>query len=147
MRTVSLRTLALLALLVPGRLVAQENPDQTAVQRVIATFADNVHTGNLAANDALFMARGVHILTGNAALHNWAAFRDDHLMAEIARYQGARYAHTGVESTIRGNIAWAAFRWQVSGSGETPAPVLGRGTAVLEKVGDRWLIAHLHFSR
>ncbi len=65
----------------------------------------------------------------------------------MARYPNLRYAHTGVESSVRGNIAWAAFRWQMSSAGEGPAPVLGRGSAVLEKIDGRWRIAHLHLSR
>jgi ketosteroid isomerase-like protein len=35
----------------------------------------------------------------------------------------------------------------MAGDGDTPAPMLGRATAVLEKLGGSWKIAVLHFSR
>ena len=131
----------------PASLSAQDTAERAAVQRVLVAFANNVHTGRLAENEALFTPTGVHILTGDEALHSWAEYRDQRLAPELARYTGVRYAHTGVETSVRGNIAWAAFRWQMSGAGDGPAPVLGRATAVLEKLGEGWLIAHLHFSR
>jgi hypothetical protein len=131
----------------PASLAAQDTAERAAVQRVLVAFANNVHTGRLAENEALFTPTGVHILTGDEALHSWAEYRDQQLAPELARYTGVRYAHTGVETSVRGGVAWAAFRWQMSGAGDGPAPVLGRATAVLEKIGEGWLIAHLHFSR
>ena len=147
MRPTLLALTLLVASSAPAGLTAQDTAERAAVQRVLVAFANNIHTGALAANEALFTPSGVHILTDDEALHGWAEFRDVRLVPELARYAGARYAHTGVESSVRGRIAWAAFRWQMSGSGETPAPVLGRASAVLEKIGEEWKIAHLHFSR
>ncbi len=147
MRGPLLASMMALAFLVPASARAQPTAEQTAVQRVIAAFADGIHTGRLADIDGIFAPSGVHILTDNAALHGWAEYRDLHLMPEMARYSDLRYAHTGIESSVRGSIAWAAFRWQMSSAGGEPAPVLGRGSAVLEKIDDRWRIAHLHLSR
>ena len=147
MRKPVLTSALALALLVPAVASAQENADREAVQAVITSFADAIHTNQLGNIDALFAARGVHIVVDNAALHGWGEYRDDYLMPELARYPETRYAHTGIESSMRGNIAWVAFRWQMSSAGDGPAPVLGRGSAVLEKIDNRWLIAHLHVSR
>jgi hypothetical protein len=142
-----LTSIVVLALLLPAAASAQENPERAAVQQVIASLADGIHTNQLGNIDGLFAPRGVHIIVDDAALHGWAEYRDDYLMPEMARYPELRYAHTGIESSIRGNIAWVAFRWQMSSGGEGPAPVLGRGSAVLEKIDNRWLIAQLHVSR
>ena len=117
------------------------------MRRVITDLADGIHTGQLADIDALFAPSGVHIILDNMALHGWAEYRDEHLRPEMARFSDLRYAHTGVETSLRGNIAWVAFRWQMSSAGPGPAPVLGRASAVLEKIDDRWQIAHLHLSR
>ncbi len=136
-----------LAVIVPVSAFAQANEDRAAVRGVITALADGIHTNALAEIDALFAPSGVHILVDNAALHGWGEYRDDHLMPEMARYSDLRYAHTGIESSVRGNIAWAAFRWQMSSAGDGPAPVLGRGSAVLEKIEGSWRIAHLHLSR
>ena len=53
--------------------------------------------------------------------------------------------HTRVEPTVRGNVAWASFRREISRSGTMQEE--GRGTAVLEKVDAQWTIVHLHMSR
>ena len=147
MRRPSLFSMIALGVLVPGSVNAQAADDRADVQRVITAFADGIHTGALGGIDALFAPSGVHILVGDAALHGWADYREERLRPEMARYSGLRYAHTAIESSVRGNIAWAAFRWQMSGADGGPAPVLGRGTAVLEKINGQWLIAHLHLSR
>lgn len=130
----------------PTPLVAQDSAERAAVQRVIAGYAQSVQSENLAAIEGAF-APGLHILTGASALHSWAEYRDQHLRPETARFRGLRYTHSGIETTIRGNVAWANFRWQMAGDGDTPAPALGRGTAVLEKLDGSWKIAVLHFSR
>ncbi len=147
MRSPLLASMIALAFLVPATVNGQQSADRAAVQRVITAFADGIHTNALADIDALFAPSGVHILIDNQALHGWAEYRDFHLKPEMARYSGLRYAHTGIESSVRGNIAWAAFRWQMSSAGDGPAPVLGRGSAVLEKIDGSWKIAHLHLSR
>jgi ketosteroid isomerase-like protein len=147
MRRPLLTSVLALALLVPVAASAQADAERAAVQEVITAFADGIHTNQLGTIDALFAPRGVHIVVDDAALHGWGEYRDDYLMPEMARYPGLRYAHTGIEASMRGNIAWVAFRWQMSSAGDGPAPVLGRGSAVLEKIDNRWLIAHLHVSR
>ncbi len=147
MRRPLLASMMSLAFLVPASASAQQTEERAAVRQVITAFADGIHTNQLVGIDRLFAPSGVHILLDNQALHGWAEYHDFHLRPEMARYPDLRYAHTGIESSVRGNIAWASFRWQMSSAGEGPAPVLGRGSAVLEKIGDRWLIAHLHLSR
>ena len=135
-----------LTVLVPASMSAQREA-RMAVQQVISAFADGIHSNRLADVDALFAPSGVHIILDNETLHGWGEYRDQYLKTEMARYPNLRYAHTGVESSVRGNIAWAAFRWQMSSAGNGPAPILGRGSAVLEKIEGQWRIAHLHLSR
>jgi ketosteroid isomerase-like protein len=147
MRKPMLASVIALAFLIPASASAQQSEERAAVQRVIAAFADGIHTDQLAEIEALFAPSGVHILVDNAALHGWAEYRDQHLLPEMESYSDVRYAHTGIESSVRGNIAWSAFRWQMSSAGDGPAPVLGRGSAVLEKIDGNWRIAHLHLSR
>ena len=124
----------------------QDTAERAAVQRVLSGYAQDIQSGNLASIEAAF-APGAHILTGTAALHSWAEYRDQNLKPETARFTGLRYTHSGIETTVRGTVAWANFRWQMAGTADTPAPVLGRGTAVLEKLEGTWKIAVLHFSK
>jgi ketosteroid isomerase-like protein len=125
---------------------APDNQERAAVQRVITGYATNLQSGNLAAIEAMF-GPGLHILTGSSALHSWAEYRDQALNPEVARFTGLRYTHSGIETTVRGNVAWSNFRWQIAGTSDTPPPVLGRATAVLEKIDGAWKIVALHFSK
>jgi ketosteroid isomerase-like protein len=137
-------------LVLPGAREAKaqvpDNQDRAAVQRVITGYATNVQSGNFAAIEATF-GPGIHILTGSSALHSWAEYRDQALQPEIVRFTGLRYTHSGIETTVRGNVAWSNFRWQMAGTSENPPPVLGRGTAILEKLDGQWKIVALHFSK
>ncbi len=147
MRKPLLAAIVVLTVLVPASITAQQREARQAVQQVVAAVADGIHSNRLADVDTLFAPTGVPIILDNEALHGWEEYRDQYLKAEMARYPNLRYAHTGVEASVRGNVAWAAFRWQMSSRGEGPAPVLGRASVVLEKIDGRWLIAHLHLSR
>jgi ketosteroid isomerase-like protein len=124
---------------------AAPNPERAAVQQVITRFGEHIRAGELDAIAALFPPRGVHILTDDATTHGWAEYRDEHLRPEMA-YHGGHYVHSAVEAVVREDVAWVAFRREF-GPPDTPARVSGRGTAVLEKRDDGWVIVHLHMSR
>jgi ketosteroid isomerase-like protein len=128
-----------------GYAQAPPNPDRTAVQQLITRFGERIQAGDVDAIAALFPARGVHILTDDATTHGWAEYRDDHLRPEMARHEG-HYVHTAVEAVVRENVAWVAFRREF-GLPDGPGQVSGRGTAVLEKRDEAWIIVHLHMSR
>lgn len=150
MRRTLMAVVVLAGLVLPVKVVAQQaapDPERTAVAAVIMRFAEKVQANDLAALDSVFPARGVHILADTATTHSWAEYRDRFLKPEMARYSGFGYAHSAVEAVVRGNISWVAFRrqWSRGASGATPVP--GRGTAVLEKRDNRWIIVHLHMSQ
>lgn len=149
MRRPLLVGLLLVTTLFPSLLSAQRapNPERDAVQSMIADFATHVQANDLSALDSFFPPRGLHILTDNATTHGWAEYRDEYLKPELARYPDLRYTHTAIEPVVRGNVAWVAFRRELSSSTAGAEPVQGRGTAVLEKRDGRWLIVHLHMSR
>ena len=149
MRAYLMGGLLALSLAAPTLVAAQAPPDtqdRAAVQRVITGYATSVQAGDFAAVEAVF-GPGLHILTGASALHSWAEYRDQALKPELARFAGLRYTHSGIETTVRGNVAWSNFRWQMAGTGDTPPPLLGRATAVLEKLEGQWRIVALHFSK
>ena len=149
MRTKLMAGLLALAFALPTLAVAQAPPDsrdRAAVQRVLTGYAASVQSGDYAAVEALF-GPGLHILTGPLALHSWAEYRDQELKPAAARFGGLRYTHSGIETTVRGDVAWSNFRWQMAGTADTPPPVLGRATAVLERLDGQWKIVALHFSK
>lgn len=139
--------LALCAALLPSIASAQlvGDPERAAVQRVIVAYAENIQAGTYAPIEAL-LTPGAHILVGNLALHSFAEYRDV-LQPEVARFPNLRYTHTGIETIVRGNVAWSNFRWQMASPSGNPANVVGRGTMILEKINNQWMIAHIHFSQ
>jgi hypothetical protein len=124
------------------------DPERAAARQVLLAMATHIQEGKWEQADSLFATRGVHILADTSAYHSWAEYRDKQLKPDLARYGDLTLAHTGVEAQVRGTIAWVAFK-QVVGGNTTPAsaPRVGRGSAVLEKINDRWTIVHLHISR
>ncbi|MEX2282058.1 MAG: nuclear transport factor 2 family protein [Gemmatimonadota bacterium] len=124
------------------------DPERDAVRQLILSFAQNVQSGNLAALDSMFPARGVHILTDTATVHGLSEYRDRFLKPELARFTDLKFEHASVEAVVRGTVAWVAFRQNLSGNTATgPVQQSGRGTAVLEKRDGKWIIVHLHVSR
>jgi hypothetical protein len=124
------------------------DPERAAARQVILEMADHIQGGNWAQADSLFAMRGVHILADTFAFHSWAEYRDKQFKPDLARYNDLKLTHTGVEATVRGDVAWVAFRQEVAGAmASAPASKVGRGSAVLEKRDGRWTIVHLHISR
>ena len=124
------------------------DPERAAARQVVQELGANLQDGNWARADSLFAPRGLHVLVDTLALHSWAEYRDKHLKPMLAQFPGAKVAHTAVEAVVRGSVAWVAFRQEVSGSGSSaPSPRVTRGTAVLEKLNERWTIVHYHVSR
>lgn len=133
---------------VPAHAQSAPNPDRVAVQELIVRMGEGIQSGNFAAVDSLFPARGLHILTDTLTLHGWAEYRDQHLKPEVARFSDLSFRHTAVEAVVRGDVAWVAFRQLINGSTASGTPAVnGRATAVLERREGRWLIVHLHVSR
>jgi hypothetical protein len=124
------------------------DPERAAARQVILEMATHIQAGNWGQADSLFAQRGVHILADTSAFHSWAEYRDKQFKPDLARYNDLKLTHTGVEATVRGDVAWVAFRQEVAGAmASAPASKVGRGSAVLEKRDGRWIIVHLHISR
>ncbi len=140
-------TIPVLLMFVPALASAQRVPDpeRAAVAEVITSLGEYFQARDMSGAEALFRSGGLHILTDDATTHGWAEYRDQHLRPELDAIGSLDYAHTRVEPTVRGIVAWASFRREISGSGTMQEE--GRGTAVLEKVDAKWTIVHLHMSR
>ncbi|MBI3981295.1 MAG: nuclear transport factor 2 family protein [Gemmatimonadetes bacterium] len=128
--------------------LAGQTPDQDAVRRVIEAVAEFSQAKNLAAMDTLFApGGGVDIIEGAGVNHGWVDYRDNHLGRELAEFQNFQYRHYAIEPTVRGNVAWTSFRYDMAV--DTPNGHIeteGRGTAVLERRDGRWVIVHQHTS-
>ncbi len=138
---------ALLGGIVVSKAQAQ-TPDRDAVIAVVEAVAAFSQAKNLSAMDTLFASdRGIHIIEGAGVNHGWADYRDNHLGPELESSENFQYRFYGVEPTVRGDVAWSSFRYDLAVDTERGhIEREGRGTAVLEKRDGRWQIVHLHTS-
>jgi ketosteroid isomerase-like protein len=121
------------------------NPERAAVVRIIEAVAELIQAGNLSAVDTLYAPRGVHIIEGIRVSHGWAEHRDSVLKPDIEHLHELHYRYYGVEAQVRESVAWASFRYELSGHAASgPVATEGRGTAVLEKQEGKWVIVHMH---
>ena len=143
-----LKGLAVLMLPVFARIVAGQTDDAAAVRAVVEAVATHSQAKDLAGLDSLYAPDlWVRIVEGAGMNNGWVDYRDHHLKPGLAEFENFRYRYFDIEPQLRGNVAWAAFRYELAV--DTPqghVEVDGRGTAVLEKRGDRWVIVHLHTS-
>jgi ketosteroid isomerase-like protein len=77
----------------------------------------------------------------------WAQYRDHHLGPELEAFRNFRYRPSEIEPHVVGDIAWAIFRYTLRADYQDQTlDHVGRGTAILEMRGDRWVVRHSHTS-
>lgn len=137
----------LVVTLIAGIVQAQVT-DTAAVRRVVAAIAEMSQAGNTAALDTLFAHDAwVQVIEGAGVNNGWVDYRDHHLEPELERFRNFRLRYFDVEPQVRGNVAWAAFRYEVAFDGpQGHTESEGRGTVILEKRDGRWLVVHRHTS-
>lgn len=148
MKCAHLMTAGLIVALSPAAPAQAQTSDTAAVRRVAAAIAEMTQAGNVAALDTLFAPDAwVRIIEGAGVNNGWVDYRDHHLGPELAAFSNFRERYYDIEVQVRSSVAWAAFRYEVAFDGpQGHTESEGRGTAILEKRGDRWLIVHRHTS-
>jgi len=136
---------AILLMSVPLR---AQSSDVDSVRAVLVAYAEGMQAKDLDAMEALVApGRDLHIIEGAGVNHGWADYRDHHLGPELERAETFEIRYHAVEPQVRGNFAWTSFRYDLLAEMDgNEINMEGRGTAVLEKRDDRWLIVHLHTS-
>ena len=147
MRNVHLRVALYLLFAVPALLTAQ-SAEEDQIRELVESMAEYAQVGDLEALGELYAAgEDVHIIEGSGVNHGWTDYRDHHLAPELAEFENFTYRYYNVEPQVRGDVAWASFRYELAT--DTPSghvEVEGRGTAILERREGRWLIVHTHTS-
>ncbi|MBX9929556.1 MAG: nuclear transport factor 2 family protein [Gemmatimonadaceae bacterium] len=147
------RTLAVLILstTVAGRTAAQDhvqaaptsapNPRVAAVVQSIQGLFAAAERNDLAALDSIYAGDSLLVLEGAGINRGWKDYRDNHLGPELKEFQNFRYRPFEIEARVTGDLAWATFRYALSADTPTgKADVVGRGTAILERRGTRWVV-------
>jgi ketosteroid isomerase-like protein len=121
-------------------------PDDGARRTIEALFRA-VEQKDLAALDTLYAGDRLTVIEGAGINRGWADYRDHHLAPELKEFTDFRYRTADIEVELHGDMAWAIFRYTLQAKmGERTLDMVGRGTAVLEQRGDRWVIRHTHTS-
>jgi ketosteroid isomerase-like protein len=122
--------------------------EETAVRRVVAAVASLQEANDSAGLDTLFASvPRVGIIERSGVNHGWMDYRNNHVKPELAEMQHLRFGFFDIAPRVRGKVAWAPFSYALAADTPTEhVDIEGRGTAVLERGGERWLVVHLHTS-
>ncbi len=128
-------------------LMAQEAPVEGKAQAVAATieavFAAT-EAADYAALDTLFAGDSLTIIEGAGIDRGWSDYRDHHLRPELDAFRSLLYRPYEIEAHVFQERAWAIFRFDLKIDLENrTVDNVGRGTAILERRGGRWVLRHM----
>jgi ketosteroid isomerase-like protein len=111
------------------------------VQTIQALFAA-AERGDLAALDSIYAGDSLLVIEGAGINRGWTDYRDNHLAPELKEFTNFRYRPFEIEARVSGTMAWATFRYALTADlpNNQKADVVGRGTAILERRGNRWVV-------
>lgn len=122
-------------------------PRADTVRATLEALFRAVERADLAALDTLYAGDSLTVVEGAGINRGWADYRDHHLAPELREFRNFRYRPSDIEVHVAGDVAWALFRYSLAADvGERKVDVVGRGTAVLERHGRRWVVRHTHTS-
>ena len=121
--------------------------DAAQVGATVRALFAAIERGDLVALDSLYAGDSATIVEGAGINRGWADYRDHHLGPELKEMKNFRYRPFEIEARTAGNLGWATFRYALSGNmGAQALDLVGRGTAILERRGSRWVVRHTHTS-
>lgn len=148
-----------IALWLPGYLAAQQptqpaahparalSAQESRVQSTIVALFAAAERSDMAALDSIYAGDSLTIIEGASMNRGWADYRDHHLAPEMKEMTGFQYRVADIEPRVSGNLAWATFRYTLKANAAgRPVDIVGRGTAILERRGDRWVVRHTQTS-
>jgi len=108
-----------------------------------AVFAAT-QAGDLEALGELYAGDDLTIVEGAGMDRGWTNYRDHHLKPELDRFEEFSFTPRNIEVQVSGEMAWAHFEYDLLiKMGEREMDRVGRGTAVFERRGDRWVVRHM----
>lgn len=145
---VRLSTLLFLAALAPASARAQahehgtpQSPDAQRVKGTIVALFAAAERNDLAALDTLYAGDSLLVIEGAGINRGWSDYRDHHLAPELKEFKNFKYRPFEIEVRVSGDIAWVIYRYALSADmTERNADVVGRGTAILERRGEKWVV-------
>lgn len=115
-----------------------------AVLRALFSAAER---NDMAALDSLYAGDSLTVVEGAGINRGWADYREHHLAPELKEMKNFQYTPSDIEVHVAGDVAWALFRYSLKAEmGGKAVDQVGRGTAVLERRGSRWVVRHTQTS-
>jgi ketosteroid isomerase-like protein len=148
-RPTTLLFLLLLVVLAPAAAAAQQTgaTDADRVRTTIEALFAAAERGDMAALDTLYAGDELTVIEGAGIDRGWAQYRDHHLAPELQEFRNFRYRPSDIEPHVSGDLAWAIFRYSIRADyRDRELDQVGRGTAILERRGDRWVVRHTQTS-
>lgn len=128
----------------PATASTGENGRVALALRAVFSAAER---GDLAALDTLYAGDSLTIVEGAGINRGWTDYRDHHLAPELKEMKNLRYQPSDLEVHVVQGTAWVLFRYTLKAEVDgRAADVVGRGTAVLERRGARWVVRHMQTS-
>jgi ketosteroid isomerase-like protein len=122
----------------PGAAMSADAPAVTATIRALFAAAER---SDLAALDTLYAGDSLLVIEGTGINRGWRDYRDNHLGPELRAFRNFKYRPFEIEVRVAGNVAWATYRYAISAeTGERQIDAVGRGTAILERRGEKWVV-------
>ena len=122
---------------------ARRTQDAVAAAATLRAVFAAAERGDLAALDTLYAGDSLTVVEGTGINRGWADYRDRHLAPELKEMKNFRYRPFEIEAHPSGDVAWVTFRYALGGQiGGRTIDNIGRGTAILERRGGRWVVRH-----
>lgn len=117
-----------------------------AAATVRALFAA-AERGDMAALDTLYAGDSLTVVEGAGINRGWADYRDHHLGPELKEIKNFKYRPYEIVARSSGDLAWVMFSYGIQGAlGTRTLDQVGRGTAILERRGQKWIVRHTQTS-
>lgn len=121
--------------------------DSASAARAITALFAAAERNDMAALDSIYAGEALTIIEGSGINRGWKDYRDHHLAPEMKEMTGFQYRPFEIEAHVHGTVAWAIFRYMLKAkAGEQNLDLVGRGTAILERRGNRWVVRHTQTS-
>ena len=122
---------------------AAQSGDVAAVVTTLQALFSAAERNDLRALDSLYAGDSLTVVEGAGVNRGWADYRDNHLGPELKEMKNFRYRPFEIQARVSGDLAWAMFRYALAADMEgRPIDMVGRGTAILERRGTRWVVRH-----
>ena len=127
----------------PAGSSASQSGDVAAVVATLRALFTAAEQNDLRALDSLYAGDSLTVVEGAGINRGWADYRDNHLGPELKEMKNFRYRPFEIEARVSGGLAWAMFRYALAAElNGRPIDMVGRGTAILERRGTRWVVRH-----